>query len=141
MNNVKRCVICKDSFSKPYTCDKKQWARRTTCSRACRAKYVGLNATGPLSKCYKGGTISSQGYKVFHRDGKRILEHRDVMEKYIGRKLNKGEQVHHRNGNKLDNRIVNLMLLTSSEHAKLHVSGNNRFFGVHIHKRHQVNEQ
>jgi len=37
-------------------------------------------------------------------------EHRAVMERMIGRKLTKNETVHHKNGNRRDNRPENLEL-------------------------------
>ena len=48
------------------------------------------------------------------------------MEKHIGRRLNRWEVVHHINGNKTDNRIENLELLTNSEHVTMHMTKGNR---------------
>ena len=59
-------------------------------------------------------------YKVIYVNGKGVHEHRQIMEKMLGRKLNKLEVVHHIDGNKRNNSINNLHLTSHSEHKKLH---------------------
>ena len=59
-------------------------------------------------------------YKRTTLNGKPIDEHRKVMTLYLGRKLGRNEYVHHKNGNKKDNRIENLELMTPQEHNKHH---------------------
>lgn len=48
--------------------------------------------------------------------------HRIVAEKILGRPLKEGEIVHHIDGNKRNNDPSNLMVMTQSEHCKLHFS-------------------
>lgn len=49
-----------------------------------------------------------------------MLDYRRLMETYLGRKLSHQEVVHHKNGNREDNRLENLEVLTHSEHSKKH---------------------
>lgn len=71
------------------------------------------NQYGENNSAYKGGFLDKNGYKVVRVEGKEVPEHRLVMEKMIGRKLLPEETVHHKNGQRADNREANLELWSS----------------------------
>lgn len=58
----------------------------------------------------EGSYINKQGYAFVVVDNKFVPEHRAVMERKLGRKLVKGESVHHKNGKRADNSEDNLEL-------------------------------
>ena len=69
------------------------------------------------------GTIGKNGYRLFLIRGIRIYEHRKIWEEAYG-KIPKDCHVHHKNGNKLDNRIENLELIKKTEHTSKHAKKN-----------------
>ena len=63
----------------------------------------------------------SHPYTRTYADGEVMDEHRYLMEQHIGRKLNFEEVVHHINGDKTDNKIENLMIMSRQEHNDHHL--------------------
>lgn len=77
-----------------------------------------------LSLFYGNGKMKTDGYRevCVPRDcsvyaGQKVLEHRLVMAEHLERELWPKETVHHKNGDRLDNRLENLELW-SSHHPK-----------------------
>lgn len=77
-------------------------------------------------------------YKISSRKegNHRKYLHKLIFEDFYGFKVPNGFVVHHKDGNKLNNCILNLQLMNAKEHSKLHNSGlNSPNFGKHHSKK------
>ena len=84
-------------------------------------KLLALNTcpVGGMSLGHKDYIIDEDGYYRFPDSG--MLVHRWVAEKHlVRRKLTPREVVHHKNGNKLDNRSENLEVMSWEQHEAHH---------------------
>jgi len=104
-----------------------------TCER-CGAKYQGFASSQRYCSraCHYAtatGTERRSGTRYIRKDGYVAvkvgvrayrLEHQLVAESMLGRPLVSGEHVHHRNGDKQDNRPENLQVVTNAEHQRMH---------------------
>jgi hypothetical protein len=75
-----------------------------------------------ISTCKGGGYMYAKTYPLHPNANSKGLYplHRVMMENLIGRLLTRKEIVHHKDGNKSNNKITNLELMTISEHSTHH---------------------
>lgn len=89
-------------------------ASNQRCKGLCSKHYdafirKGSTDTRPQRKSGTG-SISRNGYKLIHANGKQRLEHVLIVEKAIGKQLPVGAIVHHVDENKLNNNPLNLVV-------------------------------
>lgn len=143
------CPICKRKFHiKPSSLHD---GSIHCCSKECsielrKIRMSGENnhqygLKGELNSSYKGGErINVGGYILVYSPGNPfrnsddyVLEHRLVAEKYLlneensviikGKKYLKPEYVvHHIDGNRRNNEVSNLVVMTRNEHTQLHMN-------------------
>ncbi|KKN70066.1 hypothetical protein LCGC14_0435130 [marine sediment metagenome] len=93
--------------------------------KLCEKHYMRWHRWGSPNITHRASTGSGYickvyGYKIITINGHQVREHRYLMEQHLGRPLTDSEETHHINGNKIDNRIKNMKILTKSKHTSLH---------------------
>lgn len=126
-NCGKNRIVVRRSVSKPYT--------KLCGSCATSKSHRDSPRVGRAESHYnwKGGiNLNRQGYIIVyvkkthqffpmatnsHNAGGYILQHRLVMANYLGRCLKSYEIVHHRDGNRQNNKIENLRMTVRQKHG------------------------
>ena len=130
------CDNCNQLFQKPTN----KLRKLNFCCRECMDKYNSqrfhtYNTTlNPMNA--KGRTIEQRFAmrdrrknardrvgKECHTYNKQLgeIEHRKIMRMKLGRPLTKDEVVHHIDKNPFNNKPSNLVVMTRSEHTRLHI--------------------
>jgi len=154
---IKKCLYCNKDFSFKFTKSRVRKYCSRECSAKGIPRHSGQFKKGHVGYWkgkkqsketinkrikkgkdhynWKGGkTLDSSGYVLIHVEnypfcitGNYAFEHRIVMEKHLGRFLKPEEEVHHKDKNRLNNRIKNLRLFKDkSSHMKHHAKIRNK---------------
>lgn len=118
-------VTPKGNFAKNPICTVEECDKKHRAKGYCQMHYRRWKMYGhPENVSSTGYTLDGNGYVVLHIPGHplstgngNVYEHRLVMSEHIGRLLLPGESVHHKNGNRADNRIENLELWSKGQPA------------------------
>jgi len=110
--------------------------RKQKIGQKAKGRYIGIknpmfgvHRYGRENPNWNGGKIKDcRGYIKIYKpnhpnalNGRYVMEHRLVMEEFLGRYLLSKEVIHHINEIRDDNKIENLMLFTNcGEHHKYH---------------------
>lgn len=138
MSKIGTCAVCGEvrklgaAHTKCHPCLYKARKQRVQnrCSRC--DKLISLHTQlglckscmkrGELHHSWKGGVTNSSGYRLIrmqdHPNAQKsgyVMEHVVVMTEHLGRPLFPGENVHHRNGIRDDNRLENLELWSTHQ--------------------------
>lgn len=126
-------------------------AEETGCGRSTVRKYLHKfnlpvknsrkgKLVGENNPSWKGGRYKKpNGYVMVNiAPGEYTREHVLVIEQHIGRKLFRDEVVHHLDGNRSNNQLINLMLLTKKEHDRYHMICRNKRIDYRNHEQKDV---
>lgn len=131
-DRVLKCDGCGDLFVRNLTEREMSKGKGRFCSKDCHNTSIAKQGDCPVCgkplkghsgdrycsrKCFgiskraENGHINPQGYVMQTVEtGRRVNQHRYVMEQMLGRRLHDFEKVHHKNGERADNRPENLEL-------------------------------
>ena len=91
-----------------------------------RTYAEGVYKLGPKARNWRGGRyVTESGYVMIYHPGHPrshhayVREHIVIMEQHIGRSIGRNETIHHKDGNRQNNKIENLVLMASKTHSKI----------------------
>ena len=120
---IVHCVVC----GKPL--ERKNPRRKNFCSAEHRNLWMSENVDfAKLARGHKAEHLTKLNQQrnplcqISDRGKANSKKARAAAEAYIGRPLEKGEVVHHMNGNASDNSPENLLVMPDRQHRQLHMA-------------------
>lgn len=128
LNDVRAKMLCSTHYQRKRAGQKPLRACACGCGGLTPSRFVAGHHTRLFSRQEQsrrarmndGSKQRDRGSADWYRKFRGVHEHRFVMECLLGRDLTRNEIVHHKNGDKKDNRPCNLEVMTRTQHINEH---------------------
>jgi hypothetical protein len=118
LKDFRRLAAAKDGRRSACKSCLSEWHKATSKPDLCACGRRKTKTSFQCAECAKrkpAWRVNKDGYVIKIVDGRQISQHREIMEQYLGRPLQQHENVHHKNGQRHDNRIENLELWSTAQ--------------------------
>ncbi len=117
------CTNCKKKFHlKPSAIKRYNRNMGIFCCQKCCTDYKINYYKGANNPNYRGRTYDNDGYRLFHypKKGRLAIHRYNVFNHFGVEKLPKGYCIHHRDCDIYNNDLINLVVLSNSDHRWIH---------------------
>lgn len=132
LNKLKRLGL-REPRSAKWSLDELEYLKQNYPTKGAKhcAQYLGRTSRSVECEAAKNGIRVTYTYRMVDKDGYievvlassvKIKEHRLIMEKFLKRKLEANEHVHHLDEDKTNNTLMNLIVITPANHNTLHAA-------------------
>ncbi|MFA5733280.1 MAG: hypothetical protein WC934_14925 [Acidithiobacillus sp.] len=119
-------ILTKTILEKYMHLERKEIAKILNINYVSIKRYIRKFGLKPREKRHEK-SICGRNIYIFNKEkGRKVLEHRYIIEKHLNKKLSKNAVVHHIDGESHNNNLNNLLVMSKINHDRYHIIRKNQ---------------